>query len=88
MHEELPAAPEVGAPPCGPPSGARPLLAAEPEEDCWTEELKAYLLRGTLPEKEEGAERVARQASAYCIQDGELYRRRPNGVSLKCILRR
>ena len=41
-----------------------------------------------MPEKEEGAERVARQALAYFIQDGEIYRRRPNGVSLKCISRR
>ena len=41
----------------------------------------------TLPEKEEEAERVARQATAYCIKDGELYRRRPNDVSLRCISR-
>ena len=31
--------------------------------------------------------RVARQATAYCIQDGELYRKRPNDVSLHCISR-
>lgn len=28
---------------------------------------------------------VARQATSYCLRDGELYRRRPNGVSLQCI---
>jgi hypothetical protein len=61
------------------------LLVLEPQEGCWTEEFKAYLLRGTLPEKEEDAERVARQATAYCLKDGELYRRRPNDVSLRCI---
>ena len=44
-------------------------------------------MRGTLPEKEEDAERVARQTTAYCIQDGELYRKRPNDVSLRCISR-
>ena len=44
-------------------------------------------MRGTLPEKEEDAERVARQAMAYCIQDGELYRKRPNDVTLHCISR-
>ena len=49
------------------------LLALEPQEGCWTNEFKAYLLLGTLPEKEEDAERVAPQATAYCIQDGELY---------------
>ena len=40
-----------------------------------------------LAENEEEAERVARQATAYCIQDGELYRKRPNGMSLCCISR-
>ena len=45
------------------------------------------MLQGTLSEKEEEAERVARQAIAYCIRDGELYRRRPNDVSLRCISR-
>ena len=49
--------------------------------------LKGYLMQGTLPEKEEGAERVARQATAYCNQDGELYRKRSNDVSLCCISR-
>ena len=39
----------------------------------WTMEFKDYLMQGTLPEKEEDAERTARQATAYCIQDGELY---------------
>ncbi|XP_020152401.1 uncharacterized protein [Aegilops tauschii subsp. strangulata] len=57
----------------------------EPRDGSWTEEFKAYLLQGTLPEKEEDAEHVARQDIAYCIQDGELYRRRPNDVSLWCI---
>ena len=38
-------------------------------------ELQSYLTQGTLPEKEEEAERVVRQATAYCIKDGELYRK-------------
>ena len=50
-------------------------MALEPQEGCWTKEFKEYLTQGTLPEKEEDAERVARQATAYCIQDGELYRK-------------
>ena len=50
-------------------------------------ELKSYLVQGALPEKEEDAERVARQAMTYCIQDGELYRKRSNDVSLRCISR-
>ena len=44
-------------------------------------------MQGTLREKEEDAERVPRQAKAYCIKDGELYRKRPNDVSLHCISR-
>ena len=43
----------------------------EPQEGCWTEELKAYLLQGTLLEKEEDAERVARQATTYCIKEAQ-----------------
>nr|XP_020162279.1 uncharacterized protein LOC109747658 [Aegilops tauschii subsp. strangulata] len=86
-QEELPPPPTLGAPACGPTSGARFLLTLEPQEGCWTEEFKAYLLQGTLPEKEEDAECVARQATAYCLRDGELYRKRPNNVSLRCISR-
>ena len=59
----------------------------EPQEGCWITELRSYLTQGTLLEKEEEAERVARQATAYCIKDGELYRKRPNDVSLRCISR-
>ncbi|XP_020149620.1 uncharacterized protein [Aegilops tauschii subsp. strangulata] len=86
-QEELPQPPALGAPACGPTSGACLLLALEPQEGCSIEEFRAYLTQGTLPEKEEDAERVARQATAYCIQDGELYRKRPNDVSLRCISR-
>ena len=63
------------------------LLALEPQEGCWTKEFKEYLKQGTLPEKEEDAERVDQQATASCIQDGELYRKRPNDVTLRCISR-
>ena len=44
-------------------------------------------MQGTLPEEEEDAERVARQATAYCIRDSELYRKRPIDISLCCISR-
>ena len=30
---------------------------------------------------------TARQATKYFIQDGELYRKRPNDISLRCISR-
>ena len=54
--EELPQPPASGALACGPTSGARLLLALEPQEGCWTKEFKEYLTQGTLPEKEEDAE--------------------------------
>ena len=44
-------------------------------------------MQGAVLEKEEDAERVVRQATTYCIQDGELYRKRPNDISLRCISR-
>ena len=63
------------------------LLTVERQEGCWFTEFRCYLTQGILPEKEEEAERVARQATTYCIMDGELYRKRPNDVSLCCISR-
>src|SRR3954464_9101129 len=63
-REELPRPPASGARACGPASGARLLLTMEPQEECWITELRSYLTQGALPEKEEEAERVARQATA------------------------
>ena len=40
-----------------------------------------------MPEKEEDAERMACRATAYCIRDYELYHKRPDDVSLRCISR-
>jgi hypothetical protein len=51
----------------------------------WILELKAFLTSSRLPEDEEEAERIVRQASGYYVKDGDLYRRRPNGIALKCI---
>jgi hypothetical protein len=52
----------------------------------WILELKAFLISSKVPKEESEAERIVCQASRYCIKDGDLYRRRPNGVALKCIL--
>jgi hypothetical protein len=82
----LPPPPEQGAPDCGPPSGDRVLLALARQDGVdWILELKAFLVSSRLPEDESEAERIVRQASGYCIKDGDLYRHRPNGVALKCI---
>jgi hypothetical protein len=82
----LPPPPEQGAPDCRPPSGDRVLLALARQEGLdWILELKTFLVSSKLPEDESEAERIVRQASGYCVKDGDLYRHRPNGVALKCI---
>jgi O6-methylguanine-DNA--protein-cysteine methyltransferase len=82
----LPPPPEQGAPDCGPPSGDRVLLALARQDGVdWILELKAFLTSSRLPEDEEEAKRIVRQASGYCAKDGDLYRHCPNGVALKCI---
>jgi hypothetical protein len=82
----LPPSSEQGAPDYGPPSGDRVLLALARRKGVdWILELKVFLINGKLPEEESEAERIVRQATGYCIKDGDLYRRRPSGVALKCI---
>ncbi|KAM0917405.1 hypothetical protein ACQ4PT_009539 [Festuca glaucescens] len=86
LAEELPPPPTTGAPDCGPPSGNRTVLTLTRQDEVdWITELKSYLMDGKLPEGNEEAERVARQASGYCIKDGDLYRRCANGIALKCV---
>jgi hypothetical protein len=51
----------------------------------WILELKAFHVSSRLPEDESEAERIVRQASGYCVKDGDLYQRCPNRVALKCI---
>jgi ribonuclease HI len=78
--------PEQEAPDCGPSSGDRVLLALARQEGVdWILKLKAFLISNKLPEDESEAERIVRQASGYCVKDGDLYRHRLNGVALKCI---
>jgi hypothetical protein len=82
----LPLPPEHRAPDCEPPPGDRVLLAlARQEEVDWILELKAFLISSRLPEDESEAERIVRQASGYCVKDGDLYRCCPNSIALRCI---
>ena len=55
------------------------------QETGWIEEIKDYLKGGDLPEEDVEAERIARQAKSYCLYGEDLYRKRPNGVALKCV---
>jgi hypothetical protein len=68
--------------------GEMPLiLVVEPQTPTWAWHIVHYLQTGELPEELEEAERVARRSSMYQFVDNTLYRRRPNGVKLKCICR-
>ena len=63
------------------------ILVVEPQAPSWARHIVHYLQTGELPEEQEEAERVARQSSMYQFVDDILYRRRFNGVKLKCIQR-
>jgi hypothetical protein len=88
--EQLPPSePQVAAVEMSDPAdGATPLiLVAEPQALTWARHMVHFLQTGELPEDPEEAERVARRSSMYQFVDDTLYRRRPNGVKLKCICR-
>ena len=63
------------------------VLVVEPQAPAWAQQIVHFLQIGELPEEQEEAERVARQSSMYQFVDSILYRRRLNGVKLKCIRR-
>ena len=62
--EKLPPPPATGALDYGPPSGARLMMTMVHQETGWVDELKDYLLKGTLSEEDAEAERVAREAKS------------------------
>ena len=53
----------------------------------WAAEILRYLKNKDLPEDDRQADRIVRQASLYCLIDGELYRKRECRVKLRCIPR-
>ena len=61
------------------------VLVVEPQAPAWAQPTVRFLQKGELPEEQEEAERVARRSALYQFVDNELYRKRPNGVKLKCI---
>ena len=62
-------------------------LVVEPQAPAWAQHTVRFLQTGELPEEQEEAEKVARRSSMYQFVDDALYRRRSNGVKLKCIPR-
>ena len=86
MEEDPPPPPPLGAPDCGPPTGDRVVLALTRQEGIdWIKEIKDFLTSGILPESNAEAECITRRAGSYCIIDGDLYRKRPNEVALRCV---
>ena len=63
------------------------VLAVEPQAPAWAQHTVRFLQTGELPEEREEAEKVARRSTMYQFVDDVLYRKRPNGVKLKCIPR-
>ena len=63
------------------------VLVVEPQAPAWAQHTVRFLQKGELPEEQEEAERVARRSTLYQFVDNVLYRKRPNGVKLKCISR-
>ena len=61
------------------------VCTVEPQVPDWATKIARYLREDELPENREDTEKVAHQASMYVFIDGDLYRRRPNGVKLRCI---
>ena len=86
---QAPAEPQVLAVEADVPAAADvPLvLVVEPQAPAWAQQIVHFLQTGELPEEQEEAERVARQSSMYQFVDKTPYRRRLNGVKLKCIHR-
>jgi hypothetical protein len=85
-HPTRPPVPAVEK--CAPANEEVPLvLVSEPLAPTWARHIVHFLQTGELPEEQEEAERVVWRASMYQFVDDTLYRRRPNGVKLKCICR-
>jgi hypothetical protein len=88
-EQQAPArAPALAVETNAPPAEDMPLiLVVEPQAPTWVQQIIQFLQTGELPEEQEEAEKVARQSSMYQFVDNVLYRKRPNGVKLKCIPR-
>ena len=63
------------------------VLPVEPQVPACVQHTIRFLQIGELPEEQEEAKRVARRSARYQFINNVLYRKRPNGVKLKCISR-
>ena len=60
----------------------RMVLPLERTHPPWAQDIVKYMTEHTLPADDHEAEKVARRAKLYVLIDGDLYRRRENGVKL------
>ena len=63
------------------------VLVVEPQAPTWAQHTVRFVQKGEIPEEQEEAERVARWSALFQFVDNVLYRKRSNGVKLKCISR-
>ena len=63
----------------------RMVLPLEWTHPPWAQDIVKYMTEHTLPADDHEAEKVACRAKLYVLIDGDLYRRRDNGVKLRCI---
>ena len=63
------------------------VLVAEPQAPTWARHIVRFLQTGELPGDQDEAEKVAGKSSMYQFVNDTLYRRKPNGVKLKCVCR-
>ncbi|XP_020153512.1 uncharacterized protein [Aegilops tauschii subsp. strangulata] len=61
------------------------VFVVEPQALAWVQHIVQFSKTGELPDNPEESEKVARQSSMYQFVGDILYRKRPNGMKLKCI---
>ena len=61
------------------------VFVVEPQAPAWAHHIVQFLKTGELPDNLEESEKVAQQSSMYQFMGDILYRKRPNGMKLKCI---
>ena len=64
---------------------SRMVLPLEKSHPPWAHDIVKYMIEHTLPLDDHEAEKMARRVKLYVLIDGDLYRRRDNGVKLRCI---
>jgi len=81
LDPEPPTAPEPEA------MDIEPEALAPDDLSDWRFPLLQCLVYDTLPPDQAEARRIARHAKAFVLLDGEMYKRSPSGILMRCITR-